>query len=210
MRVLKTIGRIRAEHGAGMGEYGITVGLIAVLSIGAILALGERVEKTFLDVAATVSEPVVEVEVVEQGPSEAVVNLPVEFSDPLSPEGFRFIAQSYGSDGVGFVIGSHQTPVQRGGNGEAVTHFLQEGNSVIVVRYGETFNTGFDEMTGGHEAWVVCGNGVGSVDLPNTLVNEYGVRVGAASNGVPFSLISGQVYTCQLRITEADGGNEGY
>ena len=42
----------RCRKGASLVEYGILVGLIAVLSIGAVLALGERTQTTFNVVTA--------------------------------------------------------------------------------------------------------------------------------------------------------------
>ncbi|WFE75903.1 Flp family type IVb pilin [Roseinatronobacter sp. S2] len=41
------------EKGAALVEYGILVGLIAVLAIAAVLALGEQVQNVFLTVDST-------------------------------------------------------------------------------------------------------------------------------------------------------------
>jgi pilus assembly protein Flp/PilA len=45
--------RSRTSRGAALVEYGILTGLIAVLSIGAVLALGNRVNETFTTVSDT-------------------------------------------------------------------------------------------------------------------------------------------------------------
>ena len=44
-----------AVKGAALVEYGILVGLIAVLAIGAVLALGEEIRDTFSTVQNTLS-----------------------------------------------------------------------------------------------------------------------------------------------------------
>lgn len=44
---------INSVKGAALVEYGILVGLIAVLAIGAVLALGEEVQDTFNTVTTT-------------------------------------------------------------------------------------------------------------------------------------------------------------
>lgn len=46
---------MNAVKGAALVEYGILVGLIAVLAIGAVLALGEEINKTFETVQTTLS-----------------------------------------------------------------------------------------------------------------------------------------------------------
>jgi pilus assembly protein Flp/PilA len=44
-----------AVKGAALVEYGILVGLIAVLAIGAVLALGTEINETFVTVSSTLS-----------------------------------------------------------------------------------------------------------------------------------------------------------
>ena len=46
---------MQSEKGAALVEYGILVGLIAVLAIAAVLALGEQVRDVFNTVESTVS-----------------------------------------------------------------------------------------------------------------------------------------------------------
>ena len=45
--------KLKNVKGAALVEYGILVGLIAVLAISAVLALGEEVQSTFQTVAST-------------------------------------------------------------------------------------------------------------------------------------------------------------
>lgn len=47
---------INSVKGAALVEYGILVGLIAVLAIGAVLALGEEIQATFQTVTTTLSD----------------------------------------------------------------------------------------------------------------------------------------------------------
>ena len=44
---------MNAVKGAALVDYGILVGLIAVLAIGAVLALGEQIQDTFSTVENT-------------------------------------------------------------------------------------------------------------------------------------------------------------
>lgn len=53
MRKLKNL--VATSKGAALVEYGILVGLIAVLAIVAVLNLGETVRDTFTQVSDTVS-----------------------------------------------------------------------------------------------------------------------------------------------------------
>lgn len=46
---------MNSVKGAALVEYGILVGLIAVLAIGAVLALGEEIRATFETVETTLS-----------------------------------------------------------------------------------------------------------------------------------------------------------
>ena len=46
---------MKSVKGAALVEYGILVGLIAVLAIGAVLALGEEIQSTFQTVESTLS-----------------------------------------------------------------------------------------------------------------------------------------------------------
>ena len=46
---------MNAVKGAALVEYGILVGLIAVLAIGAVLTLGQEVNDTFETVTSTLS-----------------------------------------------------------------------------------------------------------------------------------------------------------
>lgn len=47
---------VNSVKGAALVEYGILVGLIAVLAIGAVLALGEEIQATFETVESTLSD----------------------------------------------------------------------------------------------------------------------------------------------------------
>jgi pilus assembly protein Flp/PilA len=47
---------MKSAKGAALVEYGILVGLIAVLAIGAVLALGEQIEATFSTVEQTLED----------------------------------------------------------------------------------------------------------------------------------------------------------
>lgn len=47
----KMMKKMKNVKGAALVEYGILVGLIAVLAISAVLALGEQVETTFTAVS---------------------------------------------------------------------------------------------------------------------------------------------------------------
>ena len=47
---------LHARKGAALVEYGILVGMISVLSIGAVLALGEEVSETFETIEAQTVE----------------------------------------------------------------------------------------------------------------------------------------------------------
>jgi len=49
---------MNSVKGAALVEYGILVGLIAVLAIGAVLALGEEIQSTFQTVDTTLSSNV--------------------------------------------------------------------------------------------------------------------------------------------------------
>lgn len=53
MRKLKNL--LATSKGAALVEYGILVGLIAVLAIVAVLNLGETVRDTFTSVSSTLS-----------------------------------------------------------------------------------------------------------------------------------------------------------
>lgn len=53
MRKIKNL--IATSKGAALVEYGILVGLIAVLAIFAVLNLGETVRDTFTQVSSTLS-----------------------------------------------------------------------------------------------------------------------------------------------------------
>lgn len=53
MRKLKNL--VSTSKGAALVEYGILVGLIAVLAIVAVLNLGETVRQTFTQVSDTLS-----------------------------------------------------------------------------------------------------------------------------------------------------------
>lgn len=56
MRKLKNL--VATSKGAALVEYGILVGLIAVVSIAAVIVLGNTINTVFSDVASTLSDAV--------------------------------------------------------------------------------------------------------------------------------------------------------
>lgn len=50
---MKMLNKLKNVKGAALVEYGILVGLIAVLAISAVLTLGQEVEATFTAVEST-------------------------------------------------------------------------------------------------------------------------------------------------------------
>jgi pilus assembly protein Flp/PilA len=49
MEILKQL--LRDEEGQGMVEYGIIIGLIAIVCITALKGLGTKVDKTYVDIS---------------------------------------------------------------------------------------------------------------------------------------------------------------
>jgi len=148
----------RNEKGAALVEYGILVGLIAVLAIGSVLTLGEEVKETFLNVSTTLASNL--------GTPDAVAPPAINPSSVTFTVGERSPGGNFGLE-----FGWSQASVdqnagtlisQTNGNYEIVTLYTQ-GVSGEMRLYLAGDVSG-DDFTG---VVLICNSGSTTYDLSN-------------------------------------------
>jgi Flp pilus assembly pilin Flp len=136
---------LRNTKGAALVEYGILVGLIAVVAIGSISSVGEKIAQTFRGPAAQLDWYVI-------GASE----------DELAR--FRFVSQQSGGnvDVVGFQIGTFGGTSPYGSISEAVF----DGLDVRSVQFNDNDDT-LEIVLAGNTVAATQGHEMVCIDLTN-------------------------------------------
>lgn len=206
---MSKIHRLRQNKGAALTEYGILVGLIAVLSIISVLSLGNTVQGTFSTVANTLSNRVLTVtdpqtgEIVPGAPTpQPVMNFTITTGNPAGPYiGYCPDRQVSAPSLCGFTSGGSLSPVQPG-DPLVVRSLLWSPTNGDVAFMVADDNVAY--LEGGQ---LVCDNGIdialGGAN-PLTFSSSNGPRTqlfnSTASNATIPTTLVGQQVTCTFSV----------
>jgi Flp pilus assembly pilin Flp len=167
----------KKEGGAALVEYGILVGMIAVLSITAVLKLGTTVDGTFEEVSGTLSEKVAEATNGGSGGSPSSgANQGDDFGGFDVPPNCQFIA-----GGSGGVNAEEDYP--------GVTCFQFEDTFSNGENFSEDFMGGdlnFDLYTGPDGIMFFTGNGNSTLHYSPDACSRTATGFGMGDNSVVF------------------------
>ena len=200
---------LRQNKGPALTEYGILVGLIAVLSIISVLSLGNTVQGTFSTVANTLSNRVLAVtdpqtgEIVPVAPiPQPVMSFTIITGNPTGPYiGYCPDSQVSAPSLCGFTSGGSLSPAQPG-DPMIVRSLLWSPTNGDV-----TFMVADDNLTYLEGGQLTCDNGIDvALGGTNTLAtSSFGglhtkFQAGTVPNSTIPTTLVGQQVTCTFSV----------